>query len=122
MAKFGGVVLVGLASAFAMACTQAPGQGGGQAGSGLQAPLTPPGMTAAQAGAYCSRLARMYGEYVASVGGYLGGVPAGGEGADLDTRVAIANCQDGNYAAGIPVLQQKLRDARVTVPPPPNVG
>ena len=40
--------------------------------------------------------------------------------ADLDARVAIANCQDGNYAAGIPVLQQKLRDARVTVPPPPT--
>ena len=61
----------------------------------------------------------MYGEYVASVGGYLGGIPAGGEPADLDARAAIANCQDGNYAAAIPVLQQKLRDARVTVPPPP---
>jgi hypothetical protein len=64
----------------------------------------------------------MYGEYVASVGGYLGGVATGGEAADLDTRVAIANCQDGNYASGIPVLQEKLRDARVTVPPPPNAG
>ena len=40
------------------------------------------------------------------------------EAADLDARVAIANCQDGNYAAGIPVLQEKLRDARVNVPPP----
>ena len=37
-------------------------------------------------------------------------------------RVAIAQCQDGNYASGIPVLQQKLRDARVTVPPPPTAG
>ena len=39
-----------------------------------------------------------------------------------DARVAIAQCQDGNYASGIPVLQQKLRDARVTVPPPPTAG
>jgi hypothetical protein len=122
MAQVGGFAFVALMAVFAAGCTQAPGQGGGQAGSGLQAPVVPPGMTAAQAGAYCSRLAQMYGEYVASVGGYLGGVPAGGEGPDLDTRVAIANCQDGNYAAGIPVLQRKLRDARVAVPPPPNAG
>ncbi len=45
--------------------------------------------------------------------------PRGGMAADLDARVAIAQCQDGNYASGIPVLQQKLRDARVTVPPAP---
>ena len=46
--------------------------------------------------------------------------PPRGMPADLDAKVAIANCQDGNYAAGIPVLQQKLRDARVAVPPPPT--
>ena len=122
MAKVEGISIVALVAVLAAGCTQMAGQGGGQAGSGLQAPVPPPGMTAAQAGAYCSRLAQMYGEYVGSVGGYLGGVPTGGEAADLDTRVAIANCQDGNYAAGIPVLQQKLRDARVTVPPPPRAG
>jgi hypothetical protein len=122
MAKVGGIVSMALAAALAAGCMQGAGQGGGQAGSGLQAPTSPPGLTVAQAGAYCSRLAQMYGEYVASVGGYLGGVSTGGEAADLDARVAIANCQDGNYAAGIPVLQQKLSDARVTVPPPPNPG
>jgi len=118
MAKLASMVVAALVSLMA-ACGPQGGQGGGQAGSGLQPAVLPPGMTAAQAGAYCSRLSRMYGEYVASVGGYLGGIPAGGEPADLDARVAIANCQDGNYAAAIPVLQQKLRDARVTVPPPP---
>jgi hypothetical protein len=92
------------------------------AGSGLQAAVPPPGMTVAQAGAYCSKLAQAYGEYVGTFGGYLGGVTAGGDAADLDARVAIANCQNGNYAAGIPVLQRKLRDARVTVPAPPNAG
>lgn len=79
-------------------------------------------MTAAQGAAYCSSLAQAYTRYVGSVGGYLGGTSLGGEPADLDARVAIANCQDGNYASGIPVLQQKLRDARVTVPPPPTAG
>jgi len=123
MAKRGELILAVIGSLAVAACTTTMGgQGGGQAGSGLQAPVTPPGMTPAQAGAYCSRLARTYAEYVGTVGGYLGGDSTGGLAADLDARVAIANCQDGNYASGIPVLQQKLRDARVTVPPPPAVG
>ncbi|MBX9943355.1 MAG: hypothetical protein K2Y40_04675 [Reyranella sp.] len=79
----------------------------------------PPGMTAAQGAAYCATLANAYGEYVANVGGYLGGTATGGVPADIDARVAIAQCQDGNTAAAIPVLQQKLRDARVPVPSPP---
>jgi hypothetical protein len=118
MAKLGGVVLSAVVAVGLSAC-QTTGQGGGTAGSGVQAAVPPPGMTAAQGAAYCSKLAQTYGEYVGSFGGYLGGDSRGGEAADLDARVAIANCQDGNYASGIPVLQQKLRDARVTVPPPP---
>jgi hypothetical protein len=119
MAKLGGLVLSALAAVGLSAC-QTTGQGGGTAGSGVQAAVAPPGMTAAQGAAYCSKLAQTYGEYVGSFGGYLGGDSRGGEAADLDARVAIANCQDGNYASGIPVLQQKLRDAKVTVPPPPT--
>lgn len=118
MAKLG-VCVLALGALSAMACTQT-GQGGGMAGSGSQPTVPPPGMTAAQGAAYCTKLGQTYAEYVGSVGGYLGGDFLGGEGADLDARVAIANCQDGNYAAGIPVLQEKLRDARVTVPPPPT--
>ena len=118
MAKLG-VGLVAAVAALGVAACQTSGQGGGTAGSGLQATALPPGMTAAQGAAYCSTLAQTYGEYVGTFGGYLGGDSRGGAGADLDARVAIANCQDGNYASGIPVLQQKLRDARVTVPPPP---
>ena len=117
MAKLGGLILAVLAAAGLSAC-QTSGQGGGTAGSGLQAAVPPAGMTAAQGAAYCSKLAQMYGEYVGSYGAYLGGDIRGGEAADLDARVAIANCQDGNYAAGIPVLQEKLRDAKVAVPPP----
>jgi hypothetical protein len=124
MSKLGGLGLLALVSLVAAACTTTggSGQGGGFAGSGLQAAVPPPGMTAAQGAAYCSRLSQTYAEYVGTVGGYLGGVTTGGEAADLDARVAIAQCQDGNYASGIPVLQEKLRDARVTVPPPPTAG
>ena len=77
-------------------------------------------MTAAQAAAYCSRLARIYDEYVGSIGPGLGGFANTSAPADIDTKVAIARLHDGNYVAGIPVLQQKLRDARVAVPPPPG--
>ncbi|MGE0573903.1 hypothetical protein [Reyranella sp.] len=117
MAKLAGAVVGALAVLFAAACTT--GQGRGFAGSGLQTAVAPAGMTPAQGAAYCSTLAQTYAEYVGSVGSYLGGTFRGGEAADLDARVAIAQCQDGNYAGGIPTLQQKLRDARVPVPPPP---
>ena len=116
MAKLGGF-LAALVALGAAACTTT-GQDGGMAGTGAQPAVPPPGMTAAQGAAYCTRLATTYAEYVGTVGGYLGGATNGGEAADLDARVAIAQCQDGNYASGIPVLQQKLRDAKVTVPTP----
>jgi hypothetical protein len=124
MSKLGGLSVLASVSLVVMACTTTTGggQGGGFAGSGLQATALPPGMTAAQGAAYCSKLSQTYAEYVGTVGGYLGGVTTGGEAADLDARVAIAQCQDGNYASGIPVLQQKLRDAQVAVPPPPTAG
>ena len=124
MSKLGGLNLLAFVSLAAAACTTTTGggQGGGYAGSGVQAAVPPPGMTAAQGAAYCSKLSQTYAEYVGTVGGYLGGATTGGQAADLDARVAIAQCQDGNYASGIPVLQQKLRDARVTVPPPPTAG
>src|SRR5512139_1550499 len=123
MAKLACIALGAMAALAVAGCTTTTGgQGGGYAGAGLQPATPPPGMTPAQGAAYCSKLAQAYAEYVGTVGGYLGGATTGGEAADLDARVAIANCQDGNYASGIPVLQQKLRDARVTVPPPPATG
>jgi hypothetical protein len=120
--KFAVMAFAVVASLMATACSRPGGQGGGQAGSGLQRPVVPPGMTAAQAGAYCTQLAQTYNDYVGSIGPSLGGVPSLGPQADLETREAIASCQDGNYAAGIPVLQRKLRDNRVAVPPPPPAG
>ena len=123
MSKLGGLSLLAFVSLAAAACTTTTGgQGGGYAGSGMQAAVAPPGMTAAQGAAYCSKLSPDLCRICRHGGGYLGGATSGGQAADLDARVAIAQCQDGNYASGIPVLQQKLRDARVTVPPPPTAG
>lgn len=78
----------------------------------------PPGMTAAQGAAYCTKLTTVYSEYVAGISSSMGGVGRGGGQSDIDARVAIAQCQDGNTAAGIPVLQRELRDNKVDVPPP----
>lgn len=77
----------------------------------------PPGMTAAQAAAYCAKLTTVYSEYVAGLATSMGGVGRGGGQSDIDARVAVAQCQDGNTAAGIPVLQQELRRNKVPVPP-----
>ena len=35
---------------------------------------------------------------------------------DLFTQGAISDCQKGNYAKGIPVLEKRLRSSRVTLP------
>jgi hypothetical protein len=77
--------------------------------------------TAARPGdvAYCRSLVNLYTAYTGTVGGSLGGNTTGGEPADLDASVAIAQCQEGNPGPAIPVLQQKLRDSRVAVPPRP---
>src|ERR1044072_6767872 len=113
MGKLAGLVLAGRAE-LGLGAGQT-----GQAGGAASVQAAPPGMTAAQGAAYCSKLSQTYGEYVGTFGGYLGGDSRGGEAADLDARVAIAHCQDGKYAAGIPVLQEKRRDAGVPAPPPP---
>jgi len=78
----------------------------------------PPGMTAAQGAAYCTKLTAAYSEYVAGLPTSMGGVGRGGGQSDIDARVAVAQCQDGNTAAGIPVLQRELRNNKVAVPAP----
>jgi hypothetical protein len=76
-------------------------------------------MTAAQPRdvAYCQVLVDKYTTYVGSVDGSLGGTADHGIKADLDAKVAIAQCQEGNTGPAIPVLEQKLREAGVAVPP-----
>jgi hypothetical protein len=59
--------------------------------------------------AYCAALADLARRY-------LGSTADGRNVPDLNTTLAITDCQKGNTAAGIPVLEKKLRDARFTLP------
>jgi hypothetical protein len=56
--------------------------------------------------AYCRQLADLYRRFV---------LPPAGWGADLEATYALEACRKGN-PDGIPVLEKKLRDNRVTIP------
>ena len=58
--------------------------------------------------AYCADLSNLYRRYLGNVGERV--IP------DATAAVAMDECQKGNTAAGIPVLEKKLRDARFTLP------
>ena len=60
--------------------------------------------------AYCGALIQKYQRYVIKVAGHS---PNSGS---LDGNVAVEQCHAGNTAAGIPVLEKKLRDAGVELP------
>jgi len=60
--------------------------------------------------AYCAQLAQLVTRYVAN------GTAQGAGTVDLDTKTAIDNCNKGNTAAGIPVLERKLRAGGFTLP------
>ena len=62
--------------------------------------------------AYCKALTQKYQAYVANIS--VGRSPTPGP---VDGEVAISDCKTGNTAAGIPVLERKLRDAKVDLPP-----
>jgi hypothetical protein len=55
--------------------------------------------------AYCEALSRLYAREV-------GFNPGSG-----DVPIAVAKCKEGDTAAGIPVLEKALKDAKVTLPP-----
>jgi hypothetical protein len=60
--------------------------------------------------AYCKALIQSYERYVVKTGSHS---PNTGS---LDGQVAMEQCRAGNFAAGIPVLERKLRDAGVELP------
>lgn len=66
-----------------------------------QTPLAPDDTTA-----YCHQLADLYRRFV---------LPPAGWGADLEATYALEACRKGN-PEGIPVLEKKLRDNRVSIP------
>jgi hypothetical protein len=60
--------------------------------------------------AYCSQLAALAYKFVGGSGGDGRSAP------DLNTIGAVEDCRKGNYAKGIPYLEKRLRDSRVTLP------
>ena len=59
---------------------------------------------------YCAALGDLAWRYIAA------DAKEGQNKPDLETRAAIAACDQGNYAAGIAVLERKLRDNHITLP------
>jgi hypothetical protein len=60
---------------------------------------------------YCRALTQRYQTLVATMERGRSPQPA-----PVDAQTAIEQCKAGNTAAGIPVLEQKLRDAKVDLP------
>ena len=60
--------------------------------------------------AYCKALIQNYQRYVIKTGSHNWNTGS------LDGQVAMEQCRAGNTAAGIPVLEQKLRGAGVPLP------
>ena len=59
---------------------------------------------------YCRRLTARYEAFIENMNGHS--MQPGG----LDGQVAIEQCKEGNTAAGIPVLEHKLLDAKAGLP------
>jgi hypothetical protein len=74
--------------------------------TGLTSPLFAQGDDAA----YCAQLANLALRYTGTGGG------DGGLRPDLQTQGAIIDCNKGNTAAGIQVLEKKLRANGITLP------
>ena len=60
--------------------------------------------------AYCKALAQKYETYVANMSTSRSAQSA-------DGRMAVSECDSANPAKGIAVLEQKLRNAKVDLPP-----
>ncbi len=74
----------------------------------LASPSVP---TAAQGNdaAYCAQLSDLARRYIGQQG-------MGRNSPDLDTAIAIDRCEKGDTAAGIPILERKLREGGFTLP------
>jgi len=76
----------------------------------LAAAFPAPLLAQADDAAYCASLSALASRYL------VGGTSEGRGVPDLDTTTAIDQCRKGNPAAGIPVLEQKLRSNGFTLP------
>ena len=64
---------------------------------------------------YCAALSDLYVRYV----GTSEFSPSSMDRTDLEGRLALSKCQAGDTATGIPILERKLRNARVSLPARP---
>ena len=62
---------------------------------------------------YCEALTTKYQAFLGS----LGSGKRSGQDTDVAAKLAIEKCQKGDTAAGIPVLEGKLKDAKIELPP-----
>lgn len=62
--------------------------------------------------AYCQALSDKYRTYVANMTSGRSPMPE-----PADVKVAAEQCKSGNPAAGIAVLEQKLHNAKISLPP-----
>ena len=62
--------------------------------------------------AYCRALSEKYETYLANMTNGRSPQPE-----SVDGRVALEQCKAGNTVASIPVLEQKLRNAKIDLPP-----
>ncbi|SKA38757.1 hypothetical protein SAMN02745126_06097 [Enhydrobacter aerosaccus] len=70
-----------------------------------------PTLAHADDASYCEALGALALRYMGSAGGNGGLAP------DMTTLGALRDCRSGNTAAGIAVLEKKLRSAGFTLPP-----
>ena len=77
--------------------------------------LNPDPAPARNDGEYCAQLSYLYQRYLS--GNQISTKTSGDS--DLASQVAVVQCEQGNSAAGIPVLERKLRANGFTLPPRP---
>jgi len=78
---------------------------------GLLAAFAAPAFAQGNDAAYCKALVGKYQEYVAG----MGSGRHGGTDQNANARIAVDKCNAGD-ASGIPVLEQELKNAKVTLP------
>ena len=67
----------------------------------------PPAQAQGDDTAYCTQLSQLYRRYVQN---------ATGRRVDVEALQALDDCSRGKAAAAIPVLEKRLRDAKITPP------
>jgi hypothetical protein len=79
--------------------------------AGFTLAFAAPALAQGNDAAYCKALVGKYQEYVAG----MGSGRHGGTDQNANAKIAVDKCNAGD-ASGIPVLEQELKNAKVTLP------